>query len=101
MGYDARTVDAGYEWVGYHARGTGNPRSGSDGLPWYDGMMSSRPCAVLSNSPLQRTDFRLIRVDRSAYQQYLFFGPAEPLYLYGAIGDGCPPPPAAAAATAP
>ena len=23
MGYDARTVDAGYDWVGYHASGAG------------------------------------------------------------------------------
>jgi len=37
-------------------------------------------------------------VDRSAYLQFLFFGPAEPLYLYGALVDGCPPPPAAVAA---
>jgi hypothetical protein len=41
-------------------------------------------------------------VDRSAYLQFLFFGPAEPLYLYGALVDGCPPLPAVvAAATAP
>jgi hypothetical protein len=46
--------------------------------------------------------FKLIREDRSAYLQYLFFGPAEPLYLYGALADGCPSPPAGvAAATAP
>ena len=25
MGYDAATVDAGYEWVGYHGRGDGKP----------------------------------------------------------------------------
>jgi 4-amino-4-deoxy-L-arabinose transferase-like glycosyltransferase len=103
MGYDARTVDAGYEWVGYHASGGGNPGSGTYGLAWYDDVLSSsRPCAVLSNSPLDGGAFRLIRVDRSAYRQFLFFGPAEPLYLYGALVDGCPPPPAAVtAATAP
>ena len=102
MGYDARTVDAGYEWVGYHASGVGNPGPDTYGLTWYDEMSSSRPCAVLSNSPLDDGAFRLIRVDRSAYLQYLFFGPAEPLYLYGALVDGCPPLPAAVAmATAP
>jgi len=102
-GYDARTVDAGYEWVGYHASGVGNPGSGTYGLTWYDDVLSTyRPCAVLSNSPLEGGALRLIRVDRSAYLQFLFFGPAEPLYLYGALVDGCPPPPAAvAAATAP
>ena len=103
LGYDARTVDAGYEWVGYHARGVGNSGSGTYGLTWYDDVFSPyRPCAILSNSPLDGDTFRLIRVNRSAYLQFLFFGPAEPLYLYGALADGCPPPPAAVAlATAP
>jgi hypothetical protein len=103
MGYNARTVDAGYEWVGYHASGAEVPGSGAYGLTAYDDVLSSsRPCAVLSNSPLDGGALRLIRVDRSAYLQHLFFGPAEPLFLYGALADGCPPLPAAvAAATAP
>ena len=72
-------------------------RTGRIVMPaWYDDMlMSSRPCAVLSNTPLEGGAFRLIRADRSGYLQYLFFGPAEPLYLYGVLGDGCPQPPAA------
>jgi hypothetical protein len=99
MGYDAQTVDAGLEWVGYHASGVGNSGSAAYGLAWYDDRLSShRPCAVLSNSPEVFGGFTLIRVDRSAYLQYLFFGPAEPLYLYGSLADGCPAPPAAAAA---
>lgn len=99
MGYDARTVDAGYEWVGYHATGAEKSGSGAYNLVWYyEFWPSFRPCAVLSNSPLDGGVFRLIRVDRSAYLQYLFFGPAEPLYLYGALVDGCPPPPATVAA---
>jgi hypothetical protein len=102
MGYDARTVDAGYDWVGYHASAAGNSGSGTDGLMWYDDAMLARPCAVLSNSPLDLVAFRLIHINRSAYLQYLFFGPDEPLYLYGALANGCPPPPAAVpAATAP
>jgi hypothetical protein len=102
MGYDARTVDAGYEWVGYFSSGSGNPSSGSYGAAWYDDIfMSSRPCAVFSNSPLDGGAFRLIRVDESAYLQYLFFGPAESLYLYGSLADGCPLPPAAAEETVP
>lgn len=95
MGYDARTVDAGYEWVGSHGNGLGTG-TGSYGLMWYDDEFANgQPCAVLSNSPLVLSSFRLIRVDRSAYLQYLFFGPAEPLYLYGALADGCPPLPTA------
>jgi 4-amino-4-deoxy-L-arabinose transferase-like glycosyltransferase len=99
MGYDARTVDAGYEWVGYHATGAEDPGRNAHGLTWYEDFWSSfRPCAVLSNSPLDGGAFRLIRLDRSAYLQFLFFGPARPLYLYGALADGCPSPPAAVAA---
>jgi hypothetical protein len=99
MGYDARAVDAGYEWVGNHATGVGNSTSPDYGLTWYDDQLSAdRPCAVLSNTPSNFDGFMLIRVDRSAYLQYLFFGPAEPLYLYGSLADGCPPPPATVAA---
>ncbi len=95
LGYDARTIDAGYEWVGYHATGVGNSVSPEYGLKWYDDMLlPSRPCAVLSNSPVDLPGFRLIRVNRSAYLRYLFFGPAEPLYLYGSLAAGCPPAPA-------
>ena len=100
MGYDERTIDAGYEWVGYHADGFGNATPMTYGLSWYDDrMLSSRPCAVLSNDLLDdnavdENALKLIRVDRSAYLQYLFFGPPEPLYLYGAPVDGCEPPPA-------
>jgi hypothetical protein len=102
MGYQARTVDAGYDWVGYHASGVGNAGSRSYGLTWYDdALSSSRPCVVLSNSLLDDQTMRLIRVDRSAYLQYLFLGPAEPLYMYGSLADGCPAPPPAVAATAP
>ncbi|HEY5472424.1 MAG TPA: hypothetical protein VIK32_04445, partial [Candidatus Limnocylindrales bacterium] len=98
MGYDARAVDAGYEWVGNHATGVGNSGSGTYGLTWYDDQFSGRrPCAVLSNSPMDSGAFKLIRLDRSAYLQYLFFGPPEPLYLYGSLADGCPPAPSAVA----
>ena len=100
MGYDARTVDAGYVWVGSHAAGVGGSGSPTDGLTWYDDvLMPSRPCAVLSNSPLDDGDLRLIQVDPSAYRQYLFFGPDEPLYLYGSVADGCPPLPTGITAT--
>ena len=99
MGYGARTVDAGYEWVGYHASGVGKSSAPANDMTWSGDRWSLlHPCAVLSNSPLDGGALRLIRVNRAAYLQYLFFGPAEPLYLYGAATDGCPPPPAAVAA---
>jgi hypothetical protein len=37
----------------------------------------------------------LIREDAAAYRNYLFFGAAERLYLYGSTSPGCPAPPQA------
>ena len=69
----------------------------NNGATWYKDVLSAEsPCAVLSNSPLDNSDLRLVGVERSAYRQYLFFGPAEPLYLYGSLADGCPQPSPAA-----
>jgi 4-amino-4-deoxy-L-arabinose transferase-like glycosyltransferase len=91
LGYDARSVDAGYDWVGYQASGAANQVSPRYGLTWYDDeFMTDRPCAVVSNSPLDVAALTLIRIDSSAYRDYLFFGPFEPLYLYGSTADGCP-----------
>jgi len=96
IGYDATTVDAGYEWVGYHASTVGSLSAPATNMAWSgDRWALVQPCAVLSNSPLDDPAMRLIRVDRAAYLRYLLFGPAEPLYLYGASRDGCPPLPAA------
>lgn len=93
-GYDARTVDAGYEWVGYHASGPAGSNEADFVLPWYYGAISADPpCVVLSNSRLDDSPLKLIRYAYSAYLNYLFFGPEEPLYLYGSTRDGCPTPP--------
>lgn len=106
MGYEARTIDAGYEWVGYHAIGSGGDGGGDRGQAWFEHLMSlASICAIVSNSPpgsdeplldkglvpLDR-NYVLIGADRSAYRQYLFFGKAQPLYLYGALQAGCPRP---------
>ena len=96
VGYDPVTVDAGLEWVQDHSSTLQDPRPKSYGVTTYDDWyMSPRPCAVVSSGTLELSDYVLIRVDRSAYRQYLFFGPNEPLYLYGAVAVGCPAPPAA------
>jgi hypothetical protein len=94
LGYDAQTVDAGYEWVGSHGSGTQDLNFVPTGVTrWYAIWPSFRACAVLSNTPLDIPAYELIRENRSAYRQYLLFGPAEPLYLYGARMEGCPSPP--------
>jgi 4-amino-4-deoxy-L-arabinose transferase-like glycosyltransferase len=94
LGYDAALVDAGYEWVGYHATGPGRTIPITYGLMWYDDFVpASHPCAVVSNTALTGDTLRLIRVNQFAYRQFLFFGPAEPLFLYGVMVEGCPIPP--------
>ena len=93
LGYDATTVDAGYEWVGAHAVGPEQVTTDPTKLTWWEALWPSfRPCAVLSNTPLDLPTYELIRVNPSAYRQYLFFGRARPMYLYGAHLAGCPTP---------
>jgi hypothetical protein len=99
LGYPPGAIDAGYEWVGYHASGSEVATAHNYGLTWYDDNWPSfRPCAVLSNSPLDIDGYTLIREDRSAYRLLLFLGPDEPLFLYGATASGCPRPAAATTA---
>jgi hypothetical protein len=93
-GYDANTVDAGYEWVGYHAIGRSTSGESNFSLPWYYGAIPANlPCIVISNSRLADSPLMLLRETPSAYLNYLFLGPPEPLYVYAAVRDGCPPPP--------
>jgi len=105
LGYDARTIDAGYEWVGYYATGAGGQGGGDRGQAWFENLMSPAPlCVIVSNSPPDSDEplldkglvpidgnYVLLSTNLTAYRQYLFFGFAEPLYLYGASRIGCPP----------
>lgn len=96
MGYDARVIDAGYEWVGFH---TDEARILEDMpfvLNWYyEAVPADPPCAIVSNSLLADGVLTLVHVNKAAYSRYLFIGPAEPFYLYAAPTDGCPPEPPA------
>lgn len=96
LGYAIETIDVGPEWVEFHGIGPQLAGIHDYGLTVYDDRWPSfRPCAVLSNSPLNVPGFRLIRVDEAAYRNYLFFGSDQPLYLYGSTGPDCPAPPQA------
>ena len=92
LGYSPEVVDAGYEWVGYHTLGGS---IGGDGLPYrswyYEIIPAESPCAVISNGTIVDPGVVLIHVDAAAYRQYLFFGPEQPLYLFGATSAGCAP----------
>ncbi|MBA2719589.1 MAG: glycosyltransferase family 39 protein [Chloroflexi bacterium] len=95
LGYAPETVDAGYEWAGFHRGEPANADSPARGLTWYwNFLLAARPCAVLSNSPLDADGYHLVHLDATAYRQYLVVGPSEPLYLYGAVDPACPALPA-------
>lgn len=93
MGYTAQTVDAGYEWVGIHGIGPMKPEFIPTEVNWWDDVWPSfRACAILSSSPVEIPAYKLVRVNRAAYKQFLIFGPDQSLYLYGATMEGCPAP---------
>jgi hypothetical protein len=90
-GFSADTVDAGMEWVGYHA--TGRATIGVAPGPtetWYDAWWPSfRLCAMVSSSPLNLPGFRLEAVETRAYRLLLVAGDEQPLYLYDVTGPSC------------
>ena len=95
MGYDARTVDAGYEWVGVSRRATvGKPGSDIYGLAWYDDELALvPPCAVRLEQPVEAS-----RVTGS-YSRMVGLSPV-PVLRPGAAAlpvrlaaAGCPEPP--------
>ena len=91
-GIPAGTVDAGLEWVAFHATGVAKPYAKAPaGWSRYEAWWPSfRLCAMASTSPIDRPDLTLIEADAAAYRLLLWFGPNEPLYLYRAAGAGCP-----------
>lgn len=92
-GYAPSTVDAGYDWVGFHGGAHLNAVSRDYGVTWYDDLfMPAAPCAVVSNTPLAAPGFTQLSVDEAAYRQYLFAGSDRPLYLYGSTDARCPAP---------
>jgi hypothetical protein len=94
-GFTAETVDAGFEWVGFHATGLADltARAEPSMTEYAVKFPSFHPCAVVSSSPLAFPGFTLILVREDAYRSLLVAGPAEPLYLYRVAGSDCPPPP--------
>ena len=90
-GIRAQTVDAGMEWVGYHAAGVANIRAvARDDQMWYTAYWSSfRPCAVVSSSLLNSPGFSLVKTDWAAYRLLLLAGPQEPLFLFRVNTPGC------------
>ena len=85
------TVDAGLEWVAFHATGVASPNAKAPpGWSRYDAWWPSfRLCGLVSASPLDRPDLTLIEADPAAYRRLLVAGRNEPLYLYRVAGSDC------------
>ncbi|MEO8570824.1 MAG: glycosyltransferase family 39 protein [Chloroflexota bacterium] len=92
LGFAAETVDAGLEWVGFHA--TGLARLAAPGAPsmteYAVKFPSFHQCAVASSTPLDFPGFTLILTQADGYRLLLFAGPTEPMYLYRVAREGCP-----------
>jgi hypothetical protein len=77
-GIPATDIDAGLEWVGYHAMtpaGTYPPRKTA--MTWYVRMFpQSRSCYYVSESPMTST-----LIGRYHYRTFVFFGSGT-LFLY-------------------
>lgn len=90
-GFPARTVDAGFEWVGDHASVKAVPaarRRGALYEAWYDEMFPGfRECAFVSGSLLSWTSLPLVRTVR--YNELAVAIP-EKLYVYATDAPGCP-----------
>lgn len=91
-GIAAGTVDAGFEWVAFHATGfatADKPAPSLGGI--YEALWPSfHLCALVSAAPLKNATLRLEEVDAHAYRLLLFGGPWEPLYLYRVQDPSCP-----------
>jgi hypothetical protein len=91
LGVPANEVDAGLEWVAFHASGDAAPyATGPDRLSryvyWWPGY---RICAMVSATRLTSPGFQLLAADPAAYRKMLFVGRQEPLYLYRVPDPGC------------
>jgi hypothetical protein len=85
-------VDAGMEWVAYHATGLGTPYAPArPGQMWYTGYWPSyRQCAIVTSWPNPREGYVLLLADRRAYRKFRFDGPALPLFIDRSTGTSCP-----------
>jgi Dolichyl-phosphate-mannose-protein mannosyltransferase len=89
LGVPAGEVDAGYEWVGFHADSVANAARPVPARTWYEGWWKSfRPCGIVSSEPL--TDPEARPLETMAYRLNLVAGPDATLYLYRLAEAGCP-----------
>ena len=92
-GTPAMSIDAGIEWLGYHATDVADLQAPA---PVYSEQYtrlwaSYRECVVVSNSRLDRPGLSLADVSPATYRQFLFVGQPMPLYVYRSSAAGCCP----------
>ena len=92
-GIPAMSIDAGIEWLGYHATEVADLQAPA---PVYSEQYtrlwaSYHECVVVSNSQLDRPGLSLADGPPATYRTLLFIGPALPLYVYRSSVAGCPP----------
>ena len=81
LGIRADEIDAGYEWMGYHATSPGDPTRRTSTVTFYRSWWPSfRECGLVSSEVTNRPDVQL--VGTTEYELNLISGPTETLYLY-------------------
>jgi hypothetical protein len=87
-GMPANEIDAGYEWVGYHATAPLDLQVPQPGTTFYASWWPHMTrCGVVSSSSTPPLGGTL--VDRINYQINLVVGPTATLYLYAMDAPGC------------
>ena len=88
------SVDAGYEWMGYHASTAADLTDPVRRMNWWQAIWPKfRLCGLVASTPQQFGGSRLVAADEAAYRLFLFAGPEVPLYLYRVVTVACPSPP--------
>ena len=88
FGIPADEIDAGYEWMGFHATSPGDPTRLGSTDPFYRFWWPAfRECGLVSSKLTDRPNAQL--VGTTEYALNLVTGPVETLYLYRLSGPGC------------
>ena len=90
-GVPAMSIDAGIEWLGYHATETADLQAPAPviGEQYTRLWASYRECVVVANSQLDRPGLSLADAPPSTYRTLLFVGQPMPLYVYRSSSAGC------------
>jgi hypothetical protein len=87
-GIPADQIDAGYEWVGYHASSQGDPTQRTSTETFYRSWWPEmKQCGVVTSQGSPPNGGTLIGT--LSYDVRLFMGPTETLYLYRDSSDKC------------